>query len=328
MELSDNVEPRRISTAAASRYAAPPSTQLPPLPLPARGSPPVPARPRPPPPLPPAGSPAPAPRRPPPRPPITQQPVSLLSATPPAPPQSAVREVIRLDQARTQPRRQNDYVDNPQMATHKPTVHQEPDHHAPVHTAPTGLATLPARRLQSSGPRRAAPAIFSPPQKDKGVAISSDQPDEEHRDSIICSRCGKCKCRACTAPRDCCQPRWICGNQCECSLQKAVEYASCLCCVRCVFYHCFKDSDGQDDRSAADEPCAGLEQRNCCKRWTCLGVLSLLMPCLCLYWPLQGCLQAGTACYNRCSRRGCHCRKEKPANITKRLLIESESSST
>ena len=79
-----------------------------------------------------------------------------------------------------------------------------------------------------------------------------------------------------------------------------VERASCVCCARALVYHCLEPHDGDQDPHDAD-PCAcdgrlGAARR--CRRWTSLGLLSLVVPCLCLYWPLAAC--------HRCAvRLGC-----------------------
>ena len=80
-----------------------------------------------------------------------------------------------------------------------------------------------------------------------------------------------------------------------------VDRASCLCCAHAVVYHCLEPAD--DESPAADDrdPCAcdgGLDAARRCRRWTTLSLLSLAVPCLCLYWPL-------TACHRCAVRFGC-----------------------
>jgi len=224
-----------------------------------------------------------------------------LQARPPAPPASVARnaELITLDQVRPVPRCLNEYVDTPHTG--------EP---------PSSRVLLPA------------PPIFTQPSP-SGLKPdpAKDSHEEEHSESIYCSRCRKCQCQACTEPREL-PSRWICNNKCHCSALKIVDYCSCLCCVQCVFYHCCKDSATDDDFSATDDPCACCEKPDCFKRWTCMGLASLVLPCLCFYWPLRCSVALCTKCYNRCTRKGCRCKKEKLPPGQKRLLIDSESSST
>ncbi|XP_032235224.2 uncharacterized protein LOC116617004 [Nematostella vectensis] len=67
---------------------------------------------------------------------------------------------------------------------------------------------------------------------------------------------------------------------------ECVECATCVCCVKGAIYHCTKDTETEGEM--ADQPCA-CEGPYCFIRWTILGALSLCLPCLCLYLPLQGC---------------------------------------
>jgi protein sprouty family protein 2 len=42
-------------------------------------------------------------------------------------------------------------------------------------------------------------------------------------------------------------------------------------------------------------------------RWGCLASLTLVMPCLLCYWPLQGGVKVVEMCYQKCTRHGCRC---------------------
>uniref|UniRef100_A0A8D2DZS0 Protein sprouty homolog 2 n=1 Tax=Sciurus vulgaris TaxID=55149 RepID=A0A8D2DZS0_SCIVU len=117
-----------------------------------------------------------------------------------------------------------------------------------------------------------------------------------------CADCGKCKCRECTRPRAL-PSRWICRQRCLCSAQAVVDYASCVCCVKGLFYHCSDD----DEDTCADRPCA-CGQARCCARWSAMGVLSLFLPCLWCYLPAKGCLKLCQGCYDRANRPGCRCK--------------------
>lgn len=135
--------------------------------------------------------------------------------------------------------------------------------------------------------------------------------------SIICRECGRCRCEACRRPRP--MPSlWLCHDFCLCSAESCVDYGSCLCCVKGLMYHC-ASRDGDDD-TCADQPCScGPERR--VGRWLCLGLTSLLLPCLCCYWPLRGLASAAEACYGHCTDRGCRC--DSPLTPEKRLLHSS-----
>jgi len=93
------------------------------------------------------------------------------------------------------------------------------------------------------------------------------------------NRRGSCPC----APRD--------------NLERGLEYASCLPAAHCVFMQCFHDSD---DGNSADYPCScshyngGISRR---RRWLILGLLSFLIPCLCLYPLLKSCRHCGVLCH-------------------------------
>lgn len=161
-----------------------------------------------------------------------------------------------------------------------------------------------------------------PPLKDDGGVGAGDG-----HSSIICAKCGKCRCAACSEPREF-PSRWCCGDRYEVSARKVLDVCSCFCCVQTAFYHC----GAEEDNTCYDDPCA-CGGNKCCSRWTCLAASALLLPCLWCYWPMRGCLAGATACYNCCRKKGCQCtrqRQEKTFSAcsqTRRLLIESDSSS-
>lgn len=269
---------------------------------------------------------------------------------------------ITLDQVRTGPRPQNEYVDNPtaQAVPAIPPRSRGTTSHALVnHNHMDILHTIvprPETRSLLESSERTAPLsalsqpspIFRQPtsasvttthttkvpnldsrtssQKDDVLSKDLTEHARQHsdNDSIICRRCGKCKCHQCTQHREL-PHRWICGNKVRCGAMDMVEYCTCVCGVKALVYHCMYD--GESDSGGDDDPCGCCEQAHCCKRWTLMGLLSVCFPCLCCYWPLRCGVAACTACYNRCTRRGCHCRKDKSQNMS-RLLIDSESSST
>lgn len=79
----------------------------------------------------------------------------------------------------------------------------------------------------------------------------------------------------------------LCGVEAE----ELIDYASCMCCVKGIFYHCTKDSC--DEGQLADEPCScSGPLSSCAPRWGCLAILSLFLPCLWCYLPATGCKKA------------------------------------
>lgn len=138
--------------------------------------------------------------------------------------------------------------------------------------------------------------------------------------NIICQNCGKCKCESCKLPRPLPQ-RWVCDNSCLCSAETIIDYASCLCCVKGLYYHCSETDAGA---TCADDPCSCAPSRRLA-RWSCLSALATVLPCLLCYWPLRGCQRAVEAAYARHSRAGCRC-PPRPHHINtpeKRLLDSS-----
>ena len=100
------------------------------------------------------------------------------------------------------------------------------------------------------------------------------------------------RCLFCDEPFDAASNRpGACPDAPDCAAD-CVDRVSCLCCARAVVYHCLEPAD--DDSPAADDrdPCAcdgGMDAVRRCRRWTSLSLLSVVVPCLCLYWPLAAC---------------------------------------
>uniref|UniRef100_A0A3P8T0F8 Protein sprouty homolog 2 n=1 Tax=Amphiprion percula TaxID=161767 RepID=A0A3P8T0F8_AMPPE len=121
-----------------------------------------------------------------------------------------------------------------------------------------------------------------------------------------CEDCGRCQCSECSRPRvlpSC----WMCGRRCVCSAQSAVEYGTCVCCIKGLFYHCSSD----DEDTCTDKPFS-CTQSHCCVRWTTVSLLSLLFPCLLCYLPAKGCVAVCQSCYDRIARPGCRCKNSNP----------------
>lgn len=82
---------------------------------------------------------------------------------------------------------------------------------------------------------------------------------------------------------------YICGHDTE----EVIDYATCMCCAKGLFYHCTKDSE--DEGRIADDPCScSGPLKSCLPRWGCLAVLSLFLPCLWCYLPIAGCRKAAS----------------------------------
>ncbi|XP_076468105.1 uncharacterized protein LOC143298945 [Babylonia areolata] len=270
---------------------------------------------------------------------------------PDAPPSQGI---VTLGQVRCGPRAINEYVDSPRP---RPLVHLKHHHlgvNSPLPPTPTTPAlpgnghtvSLPCRTNQRTptggvgggggltnagvggggGVVSTQPSKSPPPLKEEAGGEGGGK--EDRHSSIICSQCGKCRCTACSEPREL-PVRWCCGDRYELSARKAVDVGTCFCCVQTVFYHC----GAEEDNTCYDNPCA-CGGTKCCSRWACLAASALFLPCLWCYWPLRGCLAASKACYNCCRKKGCQCTRQPtdktPSNFsqTRRLLIESESSSS
>lgn len=84
---------------------------------------------------------------------------------------------------------------------------------------------------------------------------------------------------------------------CNRDVDMLIDYASCMCGVKAVLYHCSKDSF--DEGSAAQHPCScGPPRKSCIGRWGCLAACSFFLPCLLCYVPLKGCSEV-CVCYKR-----------------------------
>ena len=190
-------------------------------------------------------------------------------------------------------------------------------------TSPKG-SPRPLPALEGSGTTRVHNEYVDSPHTQKKIQSGSEKmkpqelkkvssEDEQCDDSVYCKICGKCRCKACTQPK--------LSSKKQHMAKRAVDVASCMCCVKACFYHC----NDEEESGESDEPCACTSQPHCCSRWTTMAVLSIFLPCLCLYWPLKGCVTLCQKCYRRCSVRGCRCRRD--GDNTQEYLME-ESSST
>ncbi|XP_021698821.1 protein sprouty [Aedes aegypti] len=139
--------------------------------------------------------------------------------------------------------------------------------------------------------------------------------------SITCPQCKKCRCEECQRPRQL-PSRWLCDKTCLCSAETIIDYASCLCCVKALFYHCSKDHELEresDTVSCADDPCSCVPHKRT-TRWGCLAALSLPLPCLLCYWPMRGCVAICAKCYAKHSRHGCRCQSQNGSSLADSIL--------
>jgi len=248
-------------------------------------------------------------------------------APPPRPPPPPIQAEVSLQAPRPDGDRVvNEYVETPLRAGAAPTAPlsavsalparrlREPHRHSvtlPVRQQPSAFKKEPIR---SQPPAAVAPSLLPPPAAGLGVGAAglAGLGLDDSRTSIICPACQRCRCDACQEPRAL-PSRWLCSNSCLCSAETAVDYASCLCCVKGLLYHC-GNGEGEGERYA-DDPCscspagpgAGPAARRLA-RWCCLGAATIVMPCLLCYWPLRALLRVCEACYSRCTSSGCRCR--------------------
>ncbi|MBN3322959.1 UCP5 protein, partial [Atractosteus spatula] len=168
-----------------------------------------------------------------------------------------------------------------------------------------GSAASDQRLLSGLTPSHSGPlAVRAQPKgelKPDGLGKGLAEGAELGRHLFICELCGRCKCEECGAPRGL-PSCWACGQRCVCSPESVVEHATCLCCVKGLFYHCSAD----DEDNCADRPCS-CRQAHACARWGAMGLLSLCLPCLCCYPPARACLALCQRGYDRAKRPGCRC---------------------
>lgn len=209
---------------------------------------------------------------------------------------------------------QNQQLLNDQQQTNQQSSHEQQRQHQQIHEHKNVEARTARRHqsnlLQSSAsqhqPVTKQPVSFTKEPANTGSG-SLGRPNDTSL-SIMCDYCGKCRCESCREPPPL-PSRWLCNNSCFCSAETALDYASCLCCVKGLFYHC-GDANGNSDSEAggscADEPCSCVGSRKAA-RWTCLAALTMVLPCLLCYWPLKGCVKICEACYARHAAQGCKC---------------------
>lgn len=86
-------------------------------------------------------------------------------------------------------------------------------------------------------------------------------------------------------------PKGSCEYAPDC-VKSSINTVTCIGCAQCICYHCASDAEGD----FAQHPCDCTHEENCSKRWLCLAVLSVIVPCLWLYPPLKICHWCGIRC--------------------------------
>ncbi|KAK7925133.1 hypothetical protein WMY93_007443 [Mugilogobius chulae] len=244
-------------------------------------------------------------------------------------------QVLSLEQIRAI-RTNNDYVDRPVAgldagpqtgflyahedrlypvhALPRSQSHQQHSHFSHLSRSSTVSSTL-SRTSAASDQRLLAgltpshsglsSVVRSQPKSDLKQDISFEKSltaDDIGQHMFICERCSRCKCQECCAPRSL-PSCWVCNQRCECSPENLIEYGTCLCCVKGLFYHC---SAEDDEENCADRPCACSSPR-ACTRYGAMTLLSLCLPCLCCYPPARLCLALCRCAHDRATRPGCRC---------------------
>lgn len=219
-------------------------------------------------------------------------------------------------------RTQNLYVDTPFQGGALPTTAPAPRPcgaalpSAVKRSSRTVIKTQSVSQLATNSPViTSAPSPCSPPDKPSPPSQPSPPSPTSPTESIICVRCGKCRCAACATPRAL-PSAWLCDNSCLCSAEAALDTVSCMCCVKAAFYHCGErlDQDSDKEEEWVDSPCSCTSNK-WWLRWGCLGVMSTCLPCLLCYPLLRALSRGAESCYQAATTRGCTC-PEPPTDCT------------
>lgn len=168
------------------------------------------------------------------------------------------------------------------------------------------------------------PPSSHPALKSEKPIVPAPSPGSPATESIICMRCGRCRCAACGTPKSLPEV-WLCDNCCLCSAESVLDTVSCMCCVKAAFYHCGErlDQDTDKEDSWVDSPCS-CSHNKWWLRWGCLALMSVPLPCLMCYPLLRGLTRGAESCYQSATSQGCRC----PENTTDSQTPSSLSSPT
>ncbi|NXH56348.1 SPY3 protein, partial [Rhabdornis inornatus] len=247
------------------------------------------------------------------------------------PPSEDFQQVLSIDQIRSI-RATNNYVERPaafsQQSRSNPSLSQPPHKHecsqhrlaSPPFQDPQRQVPPPQPHLSHSstassvsqstaGSEQRLLGSLTPSHSGHSLVRTQPRPGEPKAEEcrrkgghvLRCEACGRCRCPRCTAARSL-PSCWLCNQRCLCSAESLLDYGTCLCCVKGLFYHCSTD----DEDTCADDPCS-CGPGSCCARWAAMSVLSLLLPCLCCYFPTLGCLKLCQRGYDGLKRPGCRC---------------------
>jgi Sprouty protein (Spry) len=75
------------------------------------------------------------------------------------------------------------------------------------------------------------------------------------------------------------------------NLRNCIDVVTCACMADSIAYHCFADEDGD-----YEPMCSCTSSQNSTARWALVVLLSIVLPCLCCFWPLMGCRRCLRAC--------------------------------
>ncbi|PIK60529.1 hypothetical protein BSL78_02556, partial [Apostichopus japonicus] len=169
---------------------------------------------------------------------------------------------------------------------------------------------VPSSEKSPKAPAKVLKVVKREPSRTSETSVGSQTPlHVEGKGAELCSYCGLCRCERCRASNN--LPRsWLCNSRCLCSPDSVLDYCTCVCCVQGIFYHCAEDTE--DDYRYVDEPCSCNPHKRCL-RFSCMGLLSVCLPCLWCYWPGRGCLECLRLCRAQ-GRRGCEC-VDKPVKV-------------
>ncbi|XP_021945709.2 sprouty-related, EVH1 domain-containing protein 2 isoform X2 [Folsomia candida] len=105
--------------------------------------------------------------------------------------------------------------------------------------------------------------------------------------------CGKkTRCRDChEVYSEDCNPRGSCSSGPD-AIRDGIDAVSCMGCARGMLYHCLSGEEGE----VPPHPCS-IRHHRCVRRWIALGLLSIFLPCLCLYIPFASCHRAAKSCH-------------------------------
>ncbi|XP_055333429.1 sprouty-related, EVH1 domain-containing protein 1-like isoform X2 [Paramacrobiotus metropolitanus] len=75
-------------------------------------------------------------------------------------------------------------------------------------------------------------------------------------------------------------------------VKDGINQITCVPAAGRILCHCMRDPEGEGTHPCS---CDSLG-KSCFGRWLIVAALSLIMPCLCCYYPLKGCYELGLAC--------------------------------